>query len=84
MPAYALHLLQPLNIDIFSPLKKAYEKLFKSCITASNNHINKKNFLLLYPDAYKQVFTSANICSSFREAGLKPLNPEHILFMLTF
>jgi hypothetical protein len=84
MPAYTLYLLQPLDIGVFSPFKKAYEKLLKGYITASNNYINKEDFLSLYPDTHKQVFTSANIYSGFREAGLKPLNLEYILSILTF
>ncbi|EAU30143.1 conserved hypothetical protein [Aspergillus terreus NIH2624] len=84
MPAHASHLLQPLDVGVSSPLKKAYGKLLEDRMAAGNNSIDKEDFLSLYPDAHKQVFTSANICSGFRGAGLKPLNPEHVLLKLTF
>lgn len=61
-----------------------YRKLFKDYIAASNNSINKKNFLSLYPDAHSEIFTSIDIYNSFRGAGLKPLNLEHILSKLIF
>ena len=84
MPAHTSYLLQPLDVGVFGPLKEAYGKLLKDLMAAGNNHIDKEDFLSLYPDAHKQIFTSANICSSFRGAGLKPLNPEHVLSKLTF
>jgi hypothetical protein len=49
-----------------------------------NNHINKEDFLSLYPDAHAKVFTLEKICSSFKGAGLKPFNPGHVLLKLTF
>ncbi|EAU29721.1 conserved hypothetical protein [Aspergillus terreus NIH2624] len=84
MPAHTSHLLQPLDVGVFGPLKEAYGKLLEDLMAAGNNHIDKEDFLSLYPDAHKQIFTSANICSGFRGAGLKPLDPEHVLSKLTF
>lgn len=60
-----------------------YGKLLEGRIAASNNHINKEDFLSLYPDARK-VFTSSKIRSSFAGTGLKPFNPEHVLSKPTF
>lgn len=84
MPAHASQLLQPLDIGVFSPLKKSYGKLLEDRMISGNNHIDKDHFLSLYPDARNKVFTSTNICSGSRGAGLKPLNPEHVLSKLTF
>ena len=50
----------------------------------SNNHIDKEDFLSLYPDAHAKVFTLEKICNGFKGAGLKPFNPEYILSKLTF
>ena len=84
MPAHASHLLQPLDVGVFGPLKRAYGKLLEGRMIAGNNHIDKEDFLSLYPDARAQVFTSTNICSGFAGAGLKPLNQERVLSKLTF
>ena len=43
-------------------------------MAARNNHIDKEDFLHLYPSAREEVFTQKNICSGFTGAGLKPLN----------
>jgi len=76
MPPHTSHLLQPLDVGVFGPLKHMYGKLVKGKIAASNNHINKEDFLSLYPPACKTVFTRENICSGFIETGLKPLNKD--------
>lgn len=57
MPAHTSHLLQPLDIGVFRPLKRAYGKLVEEIMMAGNNHIDKEDFLYLYPPAHKAVFT---------------------------
>jgi hypothetical protein len=84
MPAHASQLLQPLDVGIFSPLKKAYGKLLEERMIAGNNHIDEEDFQSLYPDARAKVFTSANICSGFAGAGLKPFDQERVLSKLTY
>ncbi|KAF2785424.1 CENP-B protein, partial [Melanomma pulvis-pyrius CBS 109.77] len=39
MPPYLLHLLQPLNVGCFSPLKRAYRRQIKSLIRSHINHV---------------------------------------------
>jgi hypothetical protein len=51
---------------------------------AGNNHINKEDFLYLYPPAHKAVFNQRNICNGFKGAGLKPLNQDQVLEKITF
>ena len=84
MPAHASHLLQPLDVGVFGPLKRAYGKLLENRMIAGNNHIDKEDFLSLYPEAREMVFTTNNICSGFAGAGLKPLNQERVLTKITF
>ena len=56
MPPHTSHLLQPLDVRVFGPLKHAYRKLVKGMIVAGNNYINKEDFLHLYPSAHEAVF----------------------------
>jgi hypothetical protein len=76
MPLHTSHLLQPLNVGVFGPLKHAYGKLVEGMMVAGNNHINKEDFLHLYPSACEAVFIQKNICNSFAGAGLKPLDKD--------
>jgi hypothetical protein len=46
------------------------------------NHITKLKFLPAFKAAFNQSFTSANICSAFRGAGLAPLQLDAVLSKL--
>ena len=61
MPAYLSHLLQPLDIGYFGPLKKVYSKLIEEKGHLGYNYINKLDFLKAYLAAYQEVFTTKNI-----------------------
>ena len=82
MPPHSSHLLQPLNVGCFSPLKRAYSREVESLIRHHINHITKLEFLPAFKAAFSQSFTSANICSAFRGAGLVPLQPDAVLSKL--
>jgi hypothetical protein len=82
MPAHSSHLLQPLDVGCFSPLKRAYSREVESLIRHHINHITKLEFLPAFKTAYNRSFTSANICSAFRGAGLVPLQPDTVLSKL--
>ncbi|XP_077660889.1 uncharacterized protein AFUA_5G04110 [Aspergillus fumigatus Af293] len=53
-------------------------------MVAGNNHINKEDFLHLYPSAREAVFIQRNICNGFAGAGLKPLDKDRVLEKITF
>ncbi|USP82162.1 hypothetical protein yc1106_09436 [Curvularia clavata] len=78
MPPHSSHLLQPLDVGCFSPLKRAYSREVESLIRNHINHITKLEFLPAFKAAFNQSFTSANICSAFRGAGL----PDTVLSKL--
>jgi hypothetical protein len=82
MPPYLSHLLQPLDVGCFSPLKRAYSREIEALILRHINHITKLEFLPAFKVAFERSFTSANICSAFRGAGLVPLQPDVVLSKL--
>ena len=84
MPPHTSHLLQPLGVGVFGPLKRAYGKLVEAMMRSGNNHIDKTDFLSLYPGARHTVFTRDNIYGGFAGAGLKPLDKERVLSKITF
>ena len=84
MPPHTSHLLQPLDVGVFGPLKRAYGKLVEGMMVAGNNHIDKEDFLHLYPSARTAVFTQRNICNGFAGAGLKPFNKDRVFEKITF
>jgi hypothetical protein len=82
MPPHSSHLLQPLDISCFSPLKRAYSREIKSLIRNHINHVTKLEFLPAVKAAYNQSFTPANIRSAFQGAGLVPYQPDAVLSKL--
>jgi hypothetical protein len=79
MPPHSSHLLQPLDVGCFSPLKRAYSREITALILHHINHITKLEFLPAFKAAFTRSFTAANICSAFRGAGLVPLQPDIVL-----
>jgi hypothetical protein len=84
MPPHSSHLLQPLDVGVFGPLKRAYGKLVEGMMIAGNNHIDKDDFLSLYPSAREKAFTKENIYGGFAGAGIKPLDKERVLSKIIF
>jgi hypothetical protein len=65
MPPHSSHLLQPLDVGCFLPLKRAYSRELEALIRHHINHITKLEFLPAFQVAFTQSFTSANIYSAF-------------------
>jgi hypothetical protein len=82
MPSHSSHLLQPLDVGCFSPLKTAYGHQIEKLVRLRINHITKLEFLPAFKEAFKAAFTDQNICSGFRATGLVPYNPEYVLSRL--
>jgi hypothetical protein len=82
MPAHASHILQPLDVGCFSPLKRAYGTQISHKIRYGVNHIDKLSFLPAFRAAYEQAITKDNICGSFRGTGLVPFDPNVVISQL--
>jgi hypothetical protein len=82
MPPHSSHLLQPLDVGCFAPLKKAYGKQVGDLIRNSINHITKIEFLPAFRAAFDTSITLSNIRGAFRGAGLVPFNPDAVISTL--
>jgi hypothetical protein len=83
MPAYTSHILQPLDVSCFSPLKKVYGSQIENKMRLGINHITKEEFLPTFFTAHQQTMTVENITSGFRATGLTPFDPERVLEKLS-
>ena len=79
MPPHSSHLLQPLDVGCFSPLKSSYGKQIENLMRLQINHITKLEFLPAFKEAFKAAFTEQNIKSGFWATGLVPYDPENVL-----
>ena len=82
MPPHSSHLLQPLDVGCFLPLKKAYGRQAEEMIRNGINHMTKIEFLPAFQQAYSKTITKDNILGGFRGAGLVPHDPEVVISKL--
>lgn len=79
-PAHASHVLQPLDVAVFSPLKTYYKSEVTTLARAKSlSKINRHDFLLSYQKARPLGLSEKNIRAGFRHSGLWPINPTQVL-----
>ena len=82
MPPHSSHILQPLDVGCFSPLKKAYGRQIEDMMRAHITHITKDDFFPAFRNAFFAAMTESNVQGGFRGAGLVPFNPESVISTL--
>ena len=78
LPPYATHLLQPLDVGIFQPMKHWHQEALDSCIRLGDSTFDKQDFLASFQWIQDKTFTRSNILSAWRKAGLVSYNPQLI------
>jgi len=61
IPLHSSHLLQPLDVSYFGPLKKAYGCEIKQLMRMNITHISKLEFLCAFKEAFFALITEKNI-----------------------
>ena len=61
MLLHSSHLLQPLDVACFSPLKRRYGDVILGLARNHINYISKEAFLPAFKKVFEQVFTQDNI-----------------------
>ena len=82
LPPHSSHLLQPLDVGCFNPLKTAYGKEIENFVKSYITHITKTEFLIAFQAAHHAAITKKNIQGGFKGSGLFPFNPESVLSKL--
>jgi hypothetical protein len=79
IPSHSSHILQPLDVVCFSPLKLKYSQRVRDLARRRVYHINKEGFLPAFKDAFLDVFTYDNCKKAFEASGLVPLDAQVVL-----
>jgi 4-hydroxybenzoate polyprenyltransferase len=75
LPPHCSHVLQPLDLGVFSSLKTAYRKSLSNLATWSDSTIvGKRNFLEYYRRARLTALVYQNILSGWKATGLWPVS----------
>jgi hypothetical protein len=79
MPPHSSHLLQPLDVACFAPLKKAYGREIGELMASHIHHVTKVEFLASFVKAHNAALSKENIQAGFRGAGIVPLDPQSVI-----
>ncbi|KAF1929830.1 transposase, partial [Didymella exigua CBS 183.55] len=83
MPPHTSHLLQPLDVGCYSPLKVLYGHEVSELARQSIFDVDKLDFLWMYLRIRPTALSESNIKAGFQATGLIPFNPERVLTCLT-
>ena len=73
LPPHTSHVLQPLDLSVFSPLKRSYRKELAFLLPEYISSVTGKQYMIkCYYKARKEALASKNIQSGWRATGLWP------------
>lgn len=79
MPPNLTHVLQPLDVVVFQPLKHYHAKALDVMVRDGLVNITKLEFLSCIQQVRLQAFKKSTIRSAFRKTGIWPFNPQVVL-----
>jgi len=77
-PPHTTHLLQGLDVVLFSPFKNAFAKHAAEYLSETGRDVDKCNFLQVLHSSVEDSFTQDNILTAWRKTGLRPVDPSVI------
>jgi hypothetical protein len=83
LPPHSSHLLQPLDVGVFGPVKAAMSLLLSRLYTTEISRLQKIEWLENYMKARLRSIVERNILGGWRGAGIFPLNPHRILRLIS-
>ena len=78
-PPHSSHLLQPLDVGVFRPLKSAISYHLHRLMRSGVGRLQKAEWLEYFAEARKDAITTDNILAGWRGTGLFPENQHRIL-----
>lgn len=82
LPPHSSHLLQPLDVRVFSPLKQAISKQISRFVRSGISRVQKVEWVERFAVAREEGITQQNILAGWRGAGLFTENMHRILVQL--
>ena len=77
LPAHSTHLLQPLDVSVFKPLKEAYDKEAHNLFLSQRRYITKRDFPTLIAKTWK-TFKPTTAINGFKKTGIIPFSRDVI------
>lgn len=83
LPPHRTHLLQPLDIVIFSPLARYYSAEVEDHLREKHHWLEMEDFIVYYQNARKKALRESNTHSVWRAIGLLSYNPQKVISKLS-
>jgi hypothetical protein len=83
MPSHASHLLQPLDLAVFGPLKAYMSAKLNKVTMIGVDWLIKHEWLRAYVSVHPIAFRASNIASGCYQAGLVPFIIKYSVTMFT-
>ena len=76
---HASHIMQPLDISVYGPLKLFWRQALTNFKTKYNLNMNRSHFFTVFDEAWEEARSRpANVVSGFRKAGILPFDSTAI------
>jgi len=82
LPPHTSHILQPLDVGVFAPLKRALAAETDAALRLDAGRIPRVQWVEMCIRARERAFIKHNILSGWRSTGLSPLSPITVLAKL--
>ena len=83
LPPHSSHLLQPLDVGVFGPLKRAMSSRLSRLYATEISRLQKVEWLEHYIQGRVNAITPQNVLGGWRGAGICPFNPHRVLRSLS-
>ena len=79
LPPNTTHVLQPLDVGVFGPLKASWRKILKAYkFKTKAANVTKDRFPQLISELWDCCFTPSQLKAAFKATGLSPFDPKAI------
>ncbi len=79
LPSHSTHLLQPLDVGVFSAMKQHHQNALYDSIRYGDYTFDRTDFLAAFQEIHNSTMKKGTIIGSFIKTGLFPLDPEVVL-----
>jgi hypothetical protein len=76
IPPHTSHRLQPLDVGVFGPLQRAWQKRCLRYLASTGESVTRRNVVKEYMAARTESITDELITMAWRKSGIRPLNPQ--------
>ncbi|KAH7903405.1 DDE superfamily endonuclease-domain-containing protein [Hygrophoropsis aurantiaca] len=76
LPPHTTHRLQPLDVGVFGPLQRAWQKQCEEFLEERGEGIQKREVIREYMKARGCSFKETTILQAWKKSGIRPINPN--------